>query len=136
MRIFNSIKWRLQIWYGLILLAVLAGFGFTAFQLERGRQLHRIDEELQRRFAVIANASHPFHPPEQNRPPFDSPPPDQTPDDLPPPQNLRPAQFNLSLRDAALFDANDPDDFYFIVFRDGKEFASSTNAPNQKITIV
>ena len=35
MKIFKSIKWRLQIWYGLILVAVLAGFGFTAYQLER-----------------------------------------------------------------------------------------------------
>ena len=31
--IFKSIRWRLQIWYGLILFAVLAGFGATAFHL-------------------------------------------------------------------------------------------------------
>ena len=37
--IFKSIKWRLQIWYGLILVVVLAGFGFTAYQLERGRNV-------------------------------------------------------------------------------------------------
>jgi hypothetical protein len=49
--IFQSIKWRLQIWYGLILVAVLAGFGFTAFELERNLQLRRLDEELQRRLA-------------------------------------------------------------------------------------
>ena len=35
----KSIKWRLQIWYGLILVVVLAGFGFTAYQLERGRHV-------------------------------------------------------------------------------------------------
>ena len=51
----NSIRWRLQIWYGAILLAVLAGFGFTSFQLERGRQFRRIDEELQRRVGALAN---------------------------------------------------------------------------------
>ena len=51
MKIFKSIKWRLQIWYGLILVVVLAGFGFTAYQLERGRQLGRIDDELHRRVA-------------------------------------------------------------------------------------
>jgi len=33
MKIFKSIKWRLQIWYGLILVVVLTGFGFTAYQL-------------------------------------------------------------------------------------------------------
>ena len=31
--IFNSIRWRLQAWHGLILVAVLAGFGFTAYQV-------------------------------------------------------------------------------------------------------
>jgi signal transduction histidine kinase len=52
--IFKSIRWRLQIWYGLILTVVLAGFGFTSYQLERGRQFRRIDEELQRRVGVLA----------------------------------------------------------------------------------
>ena len=42
----KSIKWRLQLWYGLILVIVLAGFGFTAYQLEHGRQFRRIDDEL------------------------------------------------------------------------------------------
>ncbi len=56
MKIFKSIKWRLQLWYGLILLAVLAGFGFTAGQLEWGRQMRRIDDELHRRVGVLANA--------------------------------------------------------------------------------
>ena len=41
MKIFKSIKWRLQLWYGLILVVVLAGFGFTSYQLERGRQVRR-----------------------------------------------------------------------------------------------
>ena len=58
MMIFKSIKWRLQIWYGLILVVVLAGFGFTAYQLERGRTLGRIDDELHRRFNVLAQALH------------------------------------------------------------------------------
>ena len=58
MKIFKSIKWRLQIWYGLILVVVLAGFGFTAYQLERGRMFGRIDDELHRRFNVLAQALH------------------------------------------------------------------------------
>ena len=52
----KSIKWRLQIWYGLILVFVLAGFGFTAYQLERGRLFGRIDDELHRRVEVLAGA--------------------------------------------------------------------------------
>ena len=83
MKIFKSIKWRLQIWYGLILVVVLAGFGFTAYQLERGRQFGRIDDELHRRFGVLANALHrpPPRGPDRRATPFDRPPPDQFPDD-------------------------------------------------------
>jgi hypothetical protein len=90
MKIFKSIKWRLQIWYGLILVVVLAGFGFTAYQLERGRQFVRIDDELHRRIGVLANALH--RPPprgtEGNRSSLlTGPPPGQFPDDGPPGQN-------------------------------------------------
>ncbi|HUC85699.1 MAG TPA: hypothetical protein VL970_10950, partial [Candidatus Acidoferrales bacterium] len=52
----KSIKWRLQLWYGLILVAVLAGFGVTAYQLERSRQFRRVDDELHRRFAALTDA--------------------------------------------------------------------------------
>ena len=47
----NSIRWRLQAWHGLILTAVVTGFGFTAYQLEYAQRLRRIDDELQRRIA-------------------------------------------------------------------------------------
>src|SRR5215471_2955094 len=53
---FNSIRWRLQLWYGLILLGVLAGFGLTAYELQRGKQFRRTDQDLQRRAAELANA--------------------------------------------------------------------------------
>ena len=58
MKIFKSIKWRLQLWYGLILVVVLAGFGGTAYQLERNRQFRRIDDELHHRIGVLGNALH------------------------------------------------------------------------------
>src|SRR5947209_6566846 len=54
--LFKSIRWRLQLWYGLILVVVLAGFGLTAYQLQRGRLFRRIDQELQRRTAELAGA--------------------------------------------------------------------------------
>ena len=98
MKIFKSIKWRLQIWYGLILVVVLAGFGFTAYQLERGRLFGRIDDELHRRVGVLANALHrpPPRGPDEDGPPFDRPPPGQFPDDGPPGQNPRPPlEFHL-----------------------------------------
>ena len=43
--IFHSIRWRLQAWHGLILVVVLAGFGFTAYRVARDNQLRRIDQE-------------------------------------------------------------------------------------------
>ncbi len=134
MKIFKSIRWRLQIWYGLILVVVLAGFGFTACQLERNRQFRRIDDELQRRFAKLANALHapPRGPESDRRPPFDQPPPDQLPDDNPPGADLRPPpQFHLPPQAAGLFDTNDPNNFYFIIqSRDGGEISRSANAPD------
>jgi len=51
----NSIRWRLQIWYGLILLFVLAGFGFTAYRLERNRRFRTLDDELQKRLAALSS---------------------------------------------------------------------------------
>lgn len=147
---FNSIRWRLQIWYGLILLAVLVGFGFTAFQMETNRQFRRIDDELHRRASALANIFNPpphFGPDERRfQPEFDRPDgPDGPPEDhRPPPRRERlppdrpgpfenPDGFQLPLRVAALFDETDTNGFYFVIRTfDGKELARSTNAP-QKI---
>jgi heavy metal sensor kinase len=133
MKIFKSIKWRLQIWYGLILVVVLIGFGFTAYQLERGRLFGRIDNELQRRIGVLANALHrpPPREPGGNGQPFDRPPLGQFPDDGPPGQNRRPPrEFHLPPEDTHFFDTNDPNSFYFTIeSRDGTELACSPNVP-------
>lgn len=45
---FQSIRWRLQAWHGLMLLLVLAAFGATAWYLVRDNRLRRVDAELQR----------------------------------------------------------------------------------------
>src|ERR1039457_218701 len=114
----KSIKWRLQIWYGLILVAVLAGFGFTAYQMERSWQFRRIDDELHRRIGVLANALRrpPPRGPDAGEPPFDRPPPGRVPGDGPPGRNLRrPVEFVLPSQDAHFFDASDPNGFYFII---------------------
>jgi hypothetical protein len=132
MKIFKSIKWRLQIWYGLILVVVLAGFGFTAYQLERGRQFGRMDEELQRRFGILANALHrpPPRGPIAGEPPFYHPPHGQFPGNEPPGQNQRPPfEFHLPPDAAGLFGTNDPNDFYYVIQRGGQEIALSTNVP-------
>ena len=143
MKIFNSIKWRLQIWYGLILVVVLAGFGITAYQLERNRQFRQIDDELHRRIGVLGNALH--RPPprrqEADQQPFDRPPPDQMQDDGRPPfQRNRPVtEFHLSSEDAHFFDAGEQHGFYYVIFPrsggDGKEIARSANYPSHEITV-
>jgi heavy metal sensor kinase len=138
MKIFKSIRWRLQIWYGLILVVVLAGFGFTAHQLERGRQLKDIDDELQRRIGVVATALWPSPPrePDFAGQPFESPPPDRPKFDQSPGNDARrqppqmPVKFQLPPRQAGFFDESDTNGFYYVVWNsDGKELARSTNAP-------
>lgn len=126
MKIFKSIKWRLQIWYGLILVVVLVALGFSAYQLERERLFQSVDQELQRRFTAIANALHP-HPPGHR--PFDHFPPDNTPGDSPPPEDSNGNDFHLPDQDADLFSSENANNFYFIIYREGEEFAHSTNVP-------
>jgi two-component system, OmpR family, sensor kinase len=134
MKIFKSIKWRLQLWYGLILVVVLAGFGITALQLERERQMFWLNANLEQRFAAVVGALHP-HPkegPREQRP--DEPPPDRLPSDQslydgPPGQNPPPPhEFHIPPQFSELFDSSDSHHFYFIVYRGNEVFAQSTNA--------
>jgi len=135
---FKSIKWRLQIWYGLILVVVLAGFGFTAYQLERGRTLGRIDNELHRRVGILANALRrpPPRGPDTGGPPFDRPPPGQMPDNLPARNQRLPIEFHLPPQAADLFDTNDSNGFYFLIkSRDGKEIARGGEVPQSQYAV-
>ena len=51
--IFNSIRWRLQAWHGLILVAVLTGFGLSAYHVARDNHFRRIDQELGQRLMAL-----------------------------------------------------------------------------------
>ena len=138
MKIFKSIKWRLQIWYGLILLAVLIGLGFFAYQLQRAKMYRQVDNELQHRINAVAQAlRRPGQQPERRPPPqndFDQPPGppgDNFGGNRPP---MSPGDFHLRQRDEALFDAGATNAFYYVVVgRDGKEIARSTNAPFNEV---
>ena len=133
----KSIRWRLQLWYGVLLVAVLAGFAFTACQFERARQFRGIDEELhQRNSVLLATLVRPamreglagrFS---EGPPPREGRLPDGPPDDPPPgpPQSL--GQFKLNAQQAALFDNGALSAFYYVIWRrDGKELARSVNSP-------
>src|SRR6267142_3298863 len=143
--IFKSIRWRLQLWYGFLLLAVLAGFGLTAYELQRGKQFRRTDDELRRRVAELGNALRANGPPRDRlRPPpggpirdrpdpddqIDGPPPFRPPDTPPEGPRRPPREFHLLPRQAGLFDDADTNGFYYVVWsRLDAVVGHSTNAP-------
>ena len=107
-RLPRSIRWRLQLYYGLLLVAVLCGLGATAFHFERSRQLGRTDAELQTRVAALVDALRavPGGGPEKR--------------DVPSPK--------FSAEQAALFGGRDG--YYFVIWMRGeKPLLVSPNAP-------
>jgi two-component system OmpR family sensor kinase len=146
--IFNSIKWRLQGWQALLLLAVLAGFGFTAHRLDRLSRLERIDEELHIRVQAILDALRNADHPPLGPPDGDSGPP---PEGLPPPRELGlpplaglaqgsghfpdgeagpPGPPPLNERQRRLFEGEGTNHFYFVLWhRDGRVLSKSESAP-------
>ena len=53
MSLTKSLRVRIQLWHGLLLIAVLAGFGWTAWRLEYDSRIRRVDVELQTRLAQV-----------------------------------------------------------------------------------
>src|SRR6202012_2131360 len=115
-----------------------------AYQLERNRQFRHVDDELHRRFSILASAlHHPPHPPFQREPgvdgrDFDRPPPDQPLEDGPPDRGFHhPMKFELPPEDAHLFDNSDPHNFYYsIQGRGGNGYiAQSTNQPEPRLVV-
>lgn len=92
MKYFQSIRWRLQLWYGVLLVALLGGFGYTAYRLEASRQFLQIEEELQRRLPILVESQRPV-------------------EDMP---ELR--EFELSLENEAFFDGKGNAPFYYVVW--------------------
>ncbi len=130
---FNSIRWRLQLWHGVLLVLVLAGFGLTAYQLERLNRFRRVDQELDRRSTVLLNAlrrsgPRPLRPPEPQGPDESQAPPDSPRATRIP--NLPPLRAPFSPSDFGLFDGTGPGSYYCILWRrDGIELLHSDAAP-------
>ena len=142
---FKSIRFRLQLWYGVILLVVLCGFGFTAYQLERAREFRDLDADLHRRVSAITSVlrpqprdrgpgeRRPGPPPlDEGRPagPMDRPGPrpfrDGPPEDFP----LMPKEFILPPQQARLFEGTETNSFYFVLWApDGRTLSRSAYAP-------
>ena len=110
MKFSQSIRGRLLLWYGLLLAAMLCGFGFTAWHLERASRLRQFDEELQRNISIVTKALRGFHPEDR---------------DGPSGINLR-----FTPDERAVFNQSDGRGCYYIVWlRSGDPVARSANAP-------
>jgi two-component system, OmpR family, sensor kinase len=128
MKIFKSIKWRLQIWYGFFLAIVLMGFVGVSYQLESDRQYNNIDRELGDHIEqIIDSMKRPPPPRDPNGPP---------PDDQPPNRPFRPDRqrdgLHLPPRTfGTYFDFAGPKGFYYVIWSpNGEELMHSTNAPS------
>ncbi len=130
--IFNSIRWRLQAWHGLILLGVLTGFGLTAYHVARDNQQRRIDRDLEDRMWMTFRAPPPDAPPPGGGR-MGGHPPDEERRERPGNRN-DPARFRErlveSIQRTASTEAGQTNSFYFKLWQcEGAVLASSSNSP-------
>lgn len=153
----KSIRGRIVLWLGFLLVAILGGFGATAYQLHRVNQLAQLDELLKRHLARLSADLRPRMPGgpggehRPGRPPpdvrmFDEgerrPPPQRTPPGDGGPRGPRkPGPFGEEFRGAfrrvdlsestlALFGDTSTNALYFSVWsRGGQLMLESTNVP-------
>jgi heavy metal sensor kinase len=124
----KSIKWRLQIWYGLFLALVLMGFVGVSYQLESDRQFNNIDRELSDHIRMLMDS--------MQRPPPPRDPNEPPPDDQPPGRPFRPDRQRNGLHlppktFGTHFDFTGSKGFYYVIWSpDGEELMRSTNAPS------
>ena len=111
MRFFQSIRWQLQFWHGLLLALVLAGFGFTAWRLQRTRQLDDVDAGLELRASVVEAAI-------------------LRGVTTPGPVHSPPERVSLTAPERKLFESADGTACYFVLWwSDHQEIARSASAP-------
>jgi len=136
MRTPRSLRWRLQIWHGLLLIAVLAVFGFATAEMDRSRRMERIDAELQSRAALLARLLAPEQAgrrPEPGR--GEPPPPEQAgdPDEPPPPPRRGsgngPPTLHLDSDDARRFGPASGGYYYAIWLKNSRSTMRSSGAP-------
>ncbi len=120
MKFFKSIRWQLELWHGLLLLAVICAFGFTAYQLEKTERLRGIDAELQRRLSTLVNTLRGSPRDDVRRPRPDNPPPQI--------DDRQRARLESSPEIRALF-SGESHYYYVIWMREESPAARSANAP-------
>jgi len=147
----KSIRWRLQLWLGFLLMCVLSGFCVAVYQVQRVHQFQQIDDELDRRVAALGAAMRGGPPPMPGMPgrdggpfnrrepaDFPDPPPGRPPgpprdrSGFPPGEGGRPGprEFRVSPELIKLFDEASTNGFYFVAWsREGSVLKRSSNAP-------
>jgi two-component system, OmpR family, sensor kinase len=129
MNIRKSIRWRIQAWHGALLLAMCAGFGITAYQLEYANALSHADQELELRLNSLTNALSQGGGSEsggRRPPPEEADKPERPPREGP----RRPPGFRSS-EVTSLFDAKEPEPFYYQAWtRKGSPLDQSSAAPS------
>ncbi|MDZ4402726.1 ATP-binding protein [Prosthecobacter sp.] len=108
----HSLRWRIQIWHGLLLVVVLMLSGVAAYRHQHTSELRRVDRELRERVAVIVDSLPMIG--AWARHDAGATPPGRSP------------LYTLPPERAALFDPQSKPAFYFVVWkRDGTEWARS-----------
>jgi two-component system OmpR family sensor kinase len=121
----QSIRWRMQLWHGLVLLLVLVAFGLTACWFVRSEQLGRVDQELRRRVGIISGGG-PRGGPGGGRPPG----PGMGMGSGNEGQPGRNMSFRVPPGQRGLFEDSERGSFYFIIWNaDGTVTASSETTP-------
>ncbi len=144
----DSIRWRLQLWLGILLTGLLGAFGATSWQLEKTQRIRRLDDELARRAAALGEGIRPPESVFSRRPPGPPPEPGRRPGPRdegrrPPPEDdgFSPGRWSRDERPdphadrvpepvKALFPADGPEGYYYAIWTgmSGRQ-RKSANAP-------
>lgn len=109
----ESLRLRIQLWYGFLLATVLIGFAVGAYRYQAGNEMRRVDAELRLKIRAVTDSL--IAPRGQGARP-------------PPPGAER--EFRIAANRASLFDGSDGTATYYAVWRrDGTEWACSAKAP-------
>lgn len=131
--IFNSIRWRLQIWHGVILVVVLVAFALTAYHVARDNQLRRVDQELDQRLMALGRPQAPPRPADAllDQSPDQPRPPGQPGDNRRPNQSEILRQMREVIQQGRGFDSLETNSVYFVLWqKDGSVLAHSSAAPS------
>lgn len=119
----------MQLWHGLLLVGLLAGFGVTAWRLHEANQIRLIDQELEHRVSMLASLLRLGGGGEPGGPPPRSPNPARGAG-----QAREGFRLSLGPREAALFEGSETNAFYYVVWaRDGRELSRSATAPPEVV---